>query len=214
MIFIIINNIFADIDVETMIRKGGLLIIFLAVYAQTGLFFSFFLPSGIFLFTGGLFIATGQLEYDLFTVCSCSVFACVAGCCTGYWFGRKTGTLLYEKSDSRFFKQKHLRAADTFYKKYGQLALTAGLLFPIIRTFSPIVAGIVKMNFSRFLLFVFIGSLLWVPPFVLAGYFIGSVPAFKDYAPYIISVFLIAITTPVVIRIIKEIKKSSKENII
>jgi membrane protein DedA with SNARE-associated domain len=61
---------------------------------------------------------------------------------------------------------------------------------------------------------VFIGSLLWVPPFVLAGYFIGSVPAFKDYAPYIISVFLVAVTTPVVIRIVKEIKKSSKENII
>src|SRR5690349_13568619 len=199
MIYTIIGNFFADIDIETMIRNGGLFIIFLAVYAQTGLFFSFFLPSGIFLFTGGLFVATGQLEHNLITVCCCLMFACVSGCCTGYWFGRKTGPLLYERKDSRFFKQKHLRAADTFYKKYGQFALTVGLLFPIIRTFAPIIAGIIKMNFSRFLLFVFIGALIWVPPFVLAGYFIGSVPAFKDYAPYIISVFLVVVTTPVVI---------------
>lgn len=211
MIAIIIGNFLAGINVETMIGKGGLLIIFLAVYAQTGLFFSFFLPSGIFLFTGGLFIATGQMQHDLFTACGFLMLSCIAGCCTGYWFGRKTGTLLYERKNSRFFKQKHLRAADTFYKKYGQFALTAGLLFPIIRTFSPIVAGIVKMNFSRFVLFVFIGSLLWVPSFVLAGYFIGSVPGFKDYAPYIVTVFLALITLPVIIRIVKEVKKSSKE---
>jgi membrane-associated protein len=212
MIFVIISNFFSDIDVETLIRKGGLLIIFLAVYAQTGLFFSFFLPSGIFLFTGGLFIATGQLEHNLFTACSCLVFACVAGCCTGYWFGRKTGPLLYERKDSRFFKQKHLRAADTFYKKYGQFALTAGILFPIVRTFAPIVAGIVRMNFTRFLLFVFIGSLLWVPPFVLAGYLVGRVPFFKEYSAYIMIAFLVLVTTPIVIRIVREIKKSSRED--
>src|SRR4051812_32120793 len=212
MIFISISNFFSGYNIETIIRDGGLLIIFLAVYAQTGLFFSFFLPSGIFLFTGGLFIATGQLHYNIFTLCSCLVVACVLGCCTGYWFGRKTGPLLYKREDSKFFKQNHLMAADNFYKKYGQFALTAGLLFPIIRTFAPIVAGIIKINFARFLLLVFLGSLLWVVPFVSAGYLVGSVPVFKEYAPYIISVFLVVVTTPIIIRIIKEIRKTGKEN--
>jgi membrane-associated protein len=199
-------------NVETIIREGGLFIIFIAVFAQTGLFFSFFLPSGIFLFTGGIFLATGQLQHNLFIACTCLVFACVLGCCTGYWFGRKTGTLLYKRKDSRFFRQKHLRAANKFYKKYGQFALTLGILFPIIRTFAPIVAGIVKMDFARFLFLVFIGSLLWVPPFVLAGYLIGSIPQLKEYFPYIITAFLLLVTTPVIIRIIKELKKSGDEN--
>ena len=205
-------NFLLAFDIETLIRNGGLLIIFLAVYAQTGLFFSFFLPSGIFLFTGGMFIATGQLHQGLFIACSCSVLACVLGCCTGYFFGKKTGALLYEREDSKFFKQQHLRAADSFYKKYGQYALTVGLLFPIMRTFAPIVAGIIKMNFSRFLLLVFLGSMLWVIPFILAGYLVGSVPLFKEYSSYIISIFLVLVTTPIVIRIIKEMKKGGKTN--
>src|SRR3954447_18531685 len=166
MIFISISNLFSGYNIETIIRDGGLLIIFLAVYAQTGLFFSFFLPSGIFLFTGGLFIATGQMDHNIFTFCSCLVVACVLGCCTGYWFGRKAGPLLYKREDSKFFKQTHLVAANNFYQKYGQFALTAGLLFPIIRTFAPIVAGIIKMNFGKFLFFIFLGSLLWVVPFI------------------------------------------------
>jgi membrane-associated protein len=199
-------------DPETMIRYGGLLIIFLAVYAQTGLFFCFFLPSGIFLFTGGMFVATGSLQHNLLTVCSCLIIASVLGCFTGYWFGRKTGPLLYKKKDSRFFRQEHLRAAESFYKKYGQLALTIGLLFPIIRTFAPIVAGMIRMNFSRFVLLVFIGSLLWIPPFVLAGYLIGSIPALKEYLPYLMITIILVVTIPVVIRIIKELKKAGKGN--
>src|SRR6476661_5279215 len=95
-------------DPEMMIQYGGLLIIFLAVYAQTGLFFCFFVPSGIFLFTGGLFVATGQLQHNLITVCSCLTMACMLGCITGYLFGRKMGPVLYKREDSRFFKQKHL----------------------------------------------------------------------------------------------------------
>src|SRR6476620_1944906 len=192
---------------EMMIQYGGLLIIFLAVYAQTGLFFCFFVPSGIFLFTGGMFVATGQLQHHVITVCSCSIIACVSGCVTGYLFGRKTGPLLYKREDSRFFKQKHLRAAETFYKKYGKLALTVGILFPVIRTFAPIVAGMVKMNFNYFIVLVFIGSTLWISLFVLVGYLIGSIPGLKEYLPYIMPVIILTVTIPVVIRIIGELKK-------
>lgn len=197
-------------DPEMMIQYGGLLIIFLAVYAQTGLFFCFFIPSGIFLFTGGMFVATGQLQHHIITVSSCSIIACVSGCITGYLFGRKTGPLLYKRKDSRFFKQKHLKAAETFYKKYGELALTIGILFPIVRTFGPIVAGMVRMNFNHFVLSVFIGSVLWISVLVFAGYLIGNIPGLKEYLPYIMTTVILTVTIPVVIRIVRELKKAGE----
>ncbi len=195
---------------ELLIQYGGLLIILLAVYAQTGLFFCFFLPSGIFLFAGGVLVATGALQHSLLTVCLCSVLASVAGCATGYWFGRKTGALLYEREDSRFFRRQHLKVAAAFYEKYGQFALTTGLLFPIIRTFAPIVAGMVRISAGRFIVLVFIGSVLWTPVLVTAGYIAGIIPGFKTYLPYIMCGFILAVTIPVVIRIIRELKKGSK----
>lgn len=194
-------------NAEAIIRYGGLLIIFLAVYAQTGLFFCFFIPSGAFLFTGGMFIATGQLHNSLFSFCAYMVVACVAGCCTGYWFGLKTGPLLYKRKDSKIFRRKHLYAAEAFYNKHGQLALTLGISFPVIRTFSPIIAGIIQMRFSRFLFLVLVGSLIWVVPFIIAGYLIGNVPALKAYLPYIMTFIIVSVTIPVVIRVIKEFKK-------
>src|ERR1041385_171819 len=151
--------LFSGVDIETIIRGGGLLIICLVVFAQTGLFFCFFVPSGIFLFTGGMFVATGQLGHHLITVSIWSVVASVSGCVASYWFGWKAGPLLYRRKDSKFFRQKYLQAADIFYRKYGNIALTVGILFPVTRTFAPMVAGIVRVNFSRFVLLVCLGSI-------------------------------------------------------
>lgn len=200
------------IDVENMIKYGGILIIILSVYAQTGLFFCFFVPSGAFLFTGGMFIATGQLQYNLFFICTFLVAACVAGTLTGYWFGLKTGPLLYKRKDSRFFRQVHLRTAEAFYNKYGHIALTLGILFPVIRTFAPIIAGITRTKFSHFILLVFAGSFVWVVSFVMAGYLIGSLPALKEYLPYVMPAIICAATIPTVINIMKGYKKFSKQN--
>ena len=199
-------------NAEALIRTGGLLLICFTVYAQTGLFFCFFIPSGAFMLTGGMFIATGQLQHSVFTVCNCCVIACVLGCVTAYWFGWKTGPLLYKRKDSRFFRQKHLRAAKTLYEKYGQFALTIGISFPIIRTFAPVIAGIVRMNFGSFTLLVFIGSVFWVSLFVSGGYIIGSIPVFKEYLPFIMAAIIILVAAPVVIRIITELKKTNKDN--
>ena len=205
------TNLLSIFNPQEMIRYGGLLIIFLAVYAQTGLFFCFFIPSSAFMFTGGMLIATGQLEHNLFVACSCLIFAAIAGCFSGYFFGRKTGPLLYKKKDSRFFKQQHLHTAEFLYKKYGHFALTVGLLFPILRTFTPIIAGIIRMEVRRFSLLVFIGALLWVAPFVSAGYLVGSIPALKDYLNYVVLAVVVAFTTPALIRIAREVKKTKKE---
>ena len=199
-------------DPESLISDGGLLIVFLLVYGSTGLFFCFFIPSGALLFTAGIYTATGGLQYDIFTVCSLLIFASILGNLTGYWFGRKTGPLLYKRKDSRFFKKRHLTTAETFYNKYGWLALTVGLYLPIIRTFASIVAGMVRLNFRRFILLTVTGSIVWVLSFVLAGYFIGSWPFLKPWLNYIVIGFILVVTIPVIIWIIKELRKMRKEN--
>jgi len=197
-------------DAESLIRYGGLFILFLSVFCQTGLFFCFFIPSGALLFTAGVFVATGDLHGNLFVVCSLLSMAAVLGNITGYWLGRKAGPMLYKRKDSRFFKRKHLDKAEAFYRKYGNIALAAGLFFPIIRTFSPVVAGIIKLDFRRFVFFTFIGSALWISAFVTAGYLVGLMPFLKQYLKYIVLGIILIVTTPVLIGIIRNLNKIEK----
>ena len=206
----ILQSLLRIFDPESLINQGGLLIVFVLVYASTGLFFCFFIPTGAILFTAGIYTATGELQYDIFTVCSLMIIASALGNLTGYWFGRKTGPLLYSRKDSRFFKKQRLKTAETFYNKYGWLALTVGLYLPLIRTFAPIVAGIVRLNFSRFILLTVTGSVVWILSFVLAGYFIGSRPFLKPWLNYIVIGFILVVTIPVVTWMIKELRKMRK----
>ena len=208
----ILQSLLRIFDPESLITHGGLLIVFLLVYASTGLLFCFFIPTGAILFTAGIYTATGGLQYDVFTVCSLLILASILGNLTGYWFGWKTGPLLYSRKDSRFFKKQHLKTAETFYSKYGWMALTVGLYLPIIRTFASIVAGIVRLNFRRFILLTITGSVVWILSFVLAGYFIGSRPLLKPWLNYIVIGFILVVTIPLIIWLIKELRKMRKEN--
>ena len=208
----ILQSLLRIFDPESLISHGGLLIVFLLVYASTGLFFCFFIPAGAILFTVGIYTASGGLQYDIFTVCSLLTLASILGNLTGYWFGWKTGPLLYSRKDSRFFKKQHLKTAETFYNKYGWLALTVGLYLPIIRTFASIVAGIVRLNFRRFILLTVTGSVAWILSFVFAGYFIGSRPILKSWLNYIVIGFILVVSIPLITWMIKELRKMRKEN--
>lgn len=194
-------------DAESLLNNGGLLLLFLIIYSQTGIFFCFFLPGGALTFTAGVLIATGGFDYNILTVCTLLVVANILGNMTGYWFGYKTGPLLYQRKDSRFFRQQHLKTAEFFYNKHGALALTAGVFLILIRTFAPIVSGMIRMNFRRFIIFTGLGSVLYIFSFVFAGYLIGSMPFLKPYLKYLITGLIFVVTTPVVIRIIREFRK-------
>jgi membrane-associated protein len=182
-------------DSESLIRYGGLLLVFLSVFCQTGLFFCFFIPSGGLLFTAGVFIATGNLPGNIFTVCILLTMASFLGNITGYGFGLKAGPIMYKRKETWFFKRKHLDAAGMFYKKHGNIALAAGLFFPVIRTFAPVVAGAIQLNFRRFMLFTFIGSAL---------------PFLKPYLKYIVIGIILTVTTPVIIGIVRNLNKAGK----
>lgn len=182
------------------------------VFATTGLFFCFFIPTGAFTFTAGIYTATGTLHYNIVVVCSVLILASVLGNITGYWFGKKTGPILYKREDTRFFKKQHLTTAKSFYEKYGWLALTMGLYLPIIRTFSPIVSGIIKLDFRRFVLLTFLGSVLWIVSFTMAGYAIGKIPALKPWLDYFVIGFLVLVTIPLIIWVSKELRRLKSEN--
>lgn len=197
------------LDAESLIDYGGLILIILSVYAQTGLFFCFFVPSGGLMFTAGILIASGHYNYHILAVCLLLTLAAVAGNATGYWFGNRTAHLLLKRKNSRFFKKHYLLSAENFYHKYGAVALAVGPFLPIIRTFAPIVSGMIRLNFYRFLLFTGIGSIAYVFSFVFAGYLIGKMPFLKPYLTYFVVLFLLVVTTPVVIRIIRTFKGDS-----
>jgi membrane-associated protein len=195
-------------DTTSLINSGGLLLLLIMAFSHTGLFFCFFLPVGGFMFTTGVLIATGSFAYNIIGVCGLLVIATAMGNLSGYWFGRKTGPLLYKRKDSRFFRQQHLQTAGKFYHQYGALALAAGLFLPLIRTFAPVVAGMIGLNLKRFLLFTTIGTIAYVLSFVFAGYLIGSVPALKPYLKYLVTGVIVLVTVPIVMRIVRAFRKN------
>lgn len=197
-------------DTESLIRYGGLLIVCIIVYGSTGLFFCFFLPSGAVLFTAGVFVASGGMQHDIFTVNSLLVLSSVTGSLTGYGIGLHAGRLLSNKKDSRFFRRKHLIAAEVFYNKHGGWALMAGYFLPLIRTFAPVVAGMIRLDFKKYFLFAFIGSVIWISSFVLSGYFIGRMPFLKPWLTYIVIGFIIIVTIPLLTRIVKELGRPQR----
>ena len=205
----IFNSLLSIFSIDDLVRFGGLFILCLLVYGSTGLFIGFIIPSGAVVFAAGLYSAAGELKETIVTVCALLTISSVLGDMTGYWIGRQAGPALYKRKDSKFFKKQYLVKTEQFYDKYGRIALMAGFFLPIIRTFSPVIAGIVKMDFRRFALSSVLGSSLWIVSFALAGYFIGKQPLLKPWLTYIVLGFILVVTVPLVIKIIREIRKAS-----
>jgi len=199
-------------DAETLLRNGGFYILLIVVFAETGLFFGFFLPGDYLLFLAGLFCASGLLAVNIYILCLGLFGAAVLGNYTGYWFGRRTGPMLFKRKESFLFKRQYIVAAEEFYHKYGALALILGRFMPIIRTFAPIFAGVVRVNISRFTVLNIIGAVIWVAILTLSGYFLGQhFPQIVNYIEYIIIGFISLTTVPIVITVIrKSLKKENK----
>ncbi|MEO3403828.1 VTT domain-containing protein [Mucilaginibacter sp. CAU 1740] len=192
-------------DAQSIISRGGFYLLLIVVFAETGLFFGFFLPGDYLLFMAGLLCAAGKVDVSISTLVLSLIGAGILGNFTGYWFGRRTGPVLFNKNDSLFFKKRYVTMASDFYNKYGGMALILGRFFPIVRTFAPIFAGVVKVDIKRFSLYNLIGSVTWVCVFTLSGFFLGRrFPQLKDYLQYIILGLIIITTIPLVIAFVKK----------
>lgn len=172
---IILLNGFIERFITWIIENGGLYILLLVIFAETGLFIGFFFPGDSLLFAAGL--VTDRLAAEFFNVhwsiiVLMVMIASVLGNMVGYWFGRKTGPLLFERRETWLFKRKHMIRAKEFYEKYGKATIFLAKFLPIVRTFAPIVAGVVKMPRHTFIFYNIIGSIAWVGSMMMGGMFL------------------------------------------
>lgn len=194
---------------QSIIQYGGLWLLLFVVFAETGLFVGFFLPGDSLIFVSGLLCATKpELLHTSFPVLVFFLMlAAIIGNVFGYWFGKKSGELLYSKKDSLLFRQSHLTATTNFYNKYGAQALVLGRFLPIIRTFAPILAGVIKVDFKLFMLYNIIGAFAWIGSISSIAYFLGKTyPGIEDYLGLIIIGLIVITTIPVVITYFKNKK--------
>lgn len=206
------------------IEHGGLWMIIFIVFAETGLFAGFFLPGDALLFVAGIYsdrIITAALfpsnnEWvDLGILWTLITIAGILGNFVGYWFGRKSGPYLYERKDSFFFKKKHLLKAHDFYEKNGGSAIVIARFIPFVRTFAPIVAGIVKMDWKKFTYYNILGCMLWVGSMLLAGHFLQKFIEdqfqfdLKEHIDLIVIGIVIITTLPVIWKLFISKKKAA-----
>ena len=197
-------------DAQSIISKGGFYLLLIVIFAETGLFFGFFLPGDYLLVLAGLLCATHILDVDILVLLTSLIGAGILGNYAGYWFGYRTGPMLFKRNESLFFKKRYVTLAEEFYAKHGGMALVLGRFFPIIRTFAPIFAGVVKVNFKKFTLYNIIGSTTWVCTLTLAGYFLGRKypDEIKYYLKYVILGLILITSIPLLIAYVKKAVKT------
>jgi len=197
---------------QSIIHYGGLALLLFIVFAETGLFFGFFLPGDSLLFVAGLMCGTPIFDVNIYLLLSSVIVAGILGNFVGYYFGKKTGPVLFRRDDSFFFKKKHVKAAEEFYNRYGGTAIVLGRFIPIIRTFVPIMAGVVNLDFKKFVLYNILGCIAWVVSMILSGYFLGRLfPSLQHNLEYIVITIILVSMIPVVLTYLKEHRRNKAE---
>ncbi len=203
----LLKTLLADPDklMNFIIQNGGLYIVMFIIFAETGLFVGFFLPGDSLLFITGIIIANSPSPFgndflNLVYWMSLISASAIIGNLVGFWFGQKSGHLWFERRDTWLFKQKHLKQAHDFYEKKGTLAIIMGRFLPIVRTFAPLVAGIVNMDRKKFISYSIIGALAWVISMTMAGYLLGRNEFVKHNVDKIVIVLIVVTTAPVLFK--------------
>ena len=188
------------VNSEELIHYGGLALLLLVIFAETGLFFGFIFPGDALLFTAGMFCGSKDLSINIYLLVITVILAAIAGNLTGFASGKFLGKKLFMKKDTLFFKQRHLEKARAYYDKHGGLALIGGRFIPVVRTFVPILAGAIDMNFWRFNLLNLAGAVLWSGTLIPLGFWLGrKVPSSVDHIEYFI-LGITVITMTILIR--------------
>ncbi|OGZ06898.1 MAG: hypothetical protein A2942_00360 [Candidatus Lloydbacteria bacterium RIFCSPLOWO2_01_FULL_50_20] len=189
-------------DIESIITITGLVGVTAIVFAESGLFFGFFLPGDSLLFTAGFLASQGVIPITPLVIAT--IIAAILGDSVGYWFGRKVGPMIFTRPDSRWFSQERLNDAHVFFEKYGAKSLILARFIPAVRTFTPILAGVGRMQYGKFLTYNVIGGLLWGGVLPLAGYFLGAkIPGAERYVTLIILFIIFLSVLPIAVPLAK-----------
>ncbi|MEC5156843.1 DedA family protein [Chryseobacterium sp. MP_3.2] len=211
---------------EFYIKMGGFWLILFIIFAETGLFIGFFLPGDSLLFVSGIYAveivkesigSTGSDFLDTSILATAVAIAAIIGNEVGYWFGLKAGPALYKREDSFLFKKKYLFQAHDFFEQHGALAVIMARFLPIVRTFTPIVAGIVKMDKTRFLIDNIVGAFLWSFSLIFAGHYLDALFKnqfdidLKSHLEMIILIIVLITTLPLIMKFAFGKKKKEEE---
>ncbi len=172
------------------------LLLFLIIFAETGLVVMPFLPGDSILFIAGTVVATAGL--NIHVLAALLIVAAILGDTVNYSVGHYIGPRVFDKPDSRWFKQEHLRRTQAFYDRYGGITIIIGRFVPIIRTFAPFLAGVAGMTYQRFLSFNVVGAIAWICSLVYAGYLFGNIPWVKDNLSVIVVAIVVVSLIPAV----------------
>lgn len=198
------------------IDNGGLWLVLFIIFAETGLFAGFFLPGDSLLFVAGIysqnlarsFVSSGNEHFDLFLIIGLCALAGILGNTVGFWFGRRIGPAMYTWKDRFLFKQRYLHQAKDFYDRHGGGAVVFARFLPVIRTFAPIVAGIVMMDKKKFAFYNIVGSIAWTASMIAAGHYLQQFFEdrfgydLKEHLEVIVLVIVLVTTAPVLYKLI------------
>ena len=187
-------------DPQSIIAYGGLALLLFVVFAETGLLIGFFLPGDSLIFISGMICVSKPelLGVNLVSLILLLCTAAILGNIAGYWFGYKVGPPLFERKDSLIFKKRYLEVTRDFYDKNGGKTLIIGRFLPIIRTVAPILAGVVKIDFKKFMLYNVVGAFAWIGTLCSIGYYLGTYEWVQKNIGYIVIGLIIITTIPVI----------------
>ncbi len=196
------------LDPATLIAWAGYVGLTAIIFTETGLLFGFFLPGDSLLVTAGLFASQGKL--DVYQLGALLTVAAILGDSVGYAIGKATGPRIFSKPDSLLFNKKHLIRAEQFYEKHGGKTIIIARFMPIIRTFAPVVAGVGRVEYKRFITYNVVGGFLWVWSMLFTGYFLGRyIPGVDEHIEKVILVVIFLSILPGIISWLRERKKAA-----
>jgi membrane-associated protein len=189
-------------DVTHLVQTGGLLLIALIIFAESGMMVGFLFPGDTLLFSAGILAAGDKLPILLTLVVIAG--AAILGDNIGYLIGRHLGRRLFKK-DSLVFRHDYIMRAEKFYEKYGSKTMLVAHFVPIVRTFAPVTAGAGKMNHKQFIIFDAIGDIAWTLSVTLLGYFVGSrIPGIEKYIEPVLIIVVLAFLAPTLYHVLKD----------
>jgi len=195
-------------DPNSIIEYGGVWLLLLVIFAETGLLIGFFLPGDNLILLAGILCKAKPeiIKLDFLPLAILMTLAAIAGNAAGYWFGRTAGEKIYARKDSWLFKQSQIEITKKYYTRFGgNMTLVIARFLPVVRTFAPIIAGVIKIDFIKFMLFNTIGAIAWIFSLGGIGYFLVQVfPQITDYMGYIFIALIVLTAIPILRAFLKK----------
>lgn len=198
-----------SIDPQQLLRSFGTIGLFLIIFAESGLLIGFFLPGDSLLFTAGLFASSGRL--NIWVILVGCFLAAVAGDQVGYAFGKRVGPSIFNRPNSRLFKQEHVQRANEYFDEHGAKTIVMARFVPVVRTFAPILAGVGTMPYRTFLMFNIAGGFLWAVGVTLLGYFLGEQIGADNIDKYLLPIIGVVIILSLIPPLLEYRKHKKKQ---